>query len=265
MAALNSLHPAVGALFRNPIIAVVVGLFGLLQLPQLALQPAQPVVAAVISLGVTGVLIFVMPFFQGGLLGMADEALGGRTALGTLVAEGKANYVALLIAYLAVFAVNAVFSFVVIVGIIFGVVSLSVSDGQSSLAVLGAVAAIGLLFFLAYLVIAFFIQFYAHAIVLSDTSLVDGFKRSVDLVRRNLVSVLAYSLILLAGSLVFGGIGGVASMLLSPQSTALPLPELSLPFLAVAAVVYVVALAVLGGFYATYSVAFYRSVGATPR
>jgi hypothetical protein len=40
----------------------------------------------------------------------------------------------------------------------------------------------------------------------------------------------------------------------------LPLPDVSLPVLAVAAIVYVVALAILGAFYATYSVAFYRSI-----
>lgn len=89
MAALNSLRPAVNGLVRNPILVVVVGLFGLVQLPQLALQPTQPILAAIISLGLTGVMIVVVPFFQGGLLGMADEVLVGRTRLGTLVSEGE--------------------------------------------------------------------------------------------------------------------------------------------------------------------------------
>ncbi|MGQ4554977.1 DUF7847 domain-containing protein [Halobellus sp. GM3] len=259
MAALRSLRPAVAALIRNPVLVALVGLFGLIQLPQLALQPSQPLLAALVSLVTTGVLIVVMPFFQGGLLGMADEALAETTSLRTLVDEGKANYVSLLIAYLAVFAVNVAVGMGAFFALIFGGAGLYAADA-SSLVGLGAVAVVGLLFVLAYLLIAFFVQFYAHAIVLGDAGVVDGFRTSVGLVRRNPVSVVGYTVILFAGSLVFGG---VASLLLSPQPTALPLPDLSVPLLALAAVVYVVALAVVGAFYATYSVAFYRSIEET--
>ena len=108
----------------------------------------------------------------------------------------------------------------------------------------------------------FFVQFYAHAIVLSDADLIAGFKRSIKLVRRNLLSVFGYTLILLTGSVLFGGLGGVASVLLSPQPTGspLPLPDPSLPLVVGAAIVYIVTIAIVGAFYATYSVAFYRSV-----
>ena len=260
MAALNSLRPAIRALIENPILIVIVGLYGLVQLPQLALQPTQPIVAVIISLGITGVMLVVMPFFQGGLLGMAGEALNGQTSLGTLVSEGKTNYVRLLLAYLALFAVNLVFGFVVFIAIILGGIGLFAGDSQPSLAALGAIAVVGILVVLAYLLVIFFIQFYAHAIVLTDTTLVDGFKRSVSLVRKNIASTFGYTLLLLVGSVLFGGIGSIASLLLSPQATELPLPDVSLPVLAVAAIVYVVALAILGAFYATYSVAFYRSI-----
>lgn len=74
------------------------------------------------------------------------------------------------------------------------------------------------------------------------------------------MSTIGYSLILLVGNLFFGGIGTIASLLLSPQPMGFPLPDLSLPLLAGAAVVYVLALAILGAFYGTYSVAFYRSM-----
>lgn len=262
MAALNSLHPAIRALIRNPVLILIVGLFGLVQLPQLALQPTQPIVAGIVSLGITGILLVAMPFFQGGLLGMADEALNGQTSVGTLVAEGKTNYIRLLLAYLAFFAVNLVLGFIVVLAVILGGIGLFAGDNQPDLAILGAVAVVGGLFVLVYLLATFFIQFYAHAIVLSNTTLVDGFKRSVSLVRQNIVSTLGYSLLLLVGSLVFGGIGGVASLLLSPQATELPLPvpDLSILVLAGAAIVYVVVLTILGAFYATYSVAFYRSI-----
>ncbi|MFD1597760.1 hypothetical protein [Halobellus rarus] len=263
MAALKSLRPAVGALIRNPILAVLVGLFGLIQLPQLALQASQPLLAVLVSLVLTGVMILVMPFFQGGLIGMADEALDGTTSFDTLISEGRAHYVGLLVAYLAVLAVNFTFGIVAFFAAIFGGAGLFALGAESNLVALGALVAIGLLFVLVYLVVTFFIQFYAHAIVLNDAGVVAAFKRSVGLVRRNLPSAVGYTAILLVGSVLFGGVGGVASMVLSPQPTAFPLPELSTPLLLGAAVVYVVAIGIFGAFYATYSVAFYRAIEDT--
>lgn len=260
MAALRSLRPAVDALVRNPILVVLVSLYGLVQLPQFALQSSQPLLAAVVSLGLTGVFILVIPFVQGGLLGMADEALDDRTGWGTFVAEGKANYVNLLLAYLVIFAINLVFGFVAFLAILLGGVGVFAADGGFGLAGLIVIAVIGLLAVLAYLLVWFFMQFYAHAIVLSDTDLVVGFKRSIGLVRRNLLSALGYTLILFAGSALFGGLGGVASLLLSPQPTTLPLPDPSLPILIGGVIIYVVIIGVFGAFYATYSVTFYRLI-----
>ncbi|WP_096389958.1 DUF7847 domain-containing protein [Halopenitus persicus] len=264
MAALRSLRPAVGALTRNPILIVLVGLYGLVQLPQFALQQSRPLVAAAVSLGITGLLILFVPFFQGGIIALADEALSGRTGLDAFIAAGKSNYVSLLVAYLAVFAINLVFGFVAFLAgllvVVFGGAGLLSGSPEMGLATLAIVAIVGLLFALVYLVVNFAIQFYAHAIVLDDADIIAGFKRSVGLVRRNLLSVLGYTAILIAGSVVIGGLSAGASMLLSPQPAALPLPETSLPLLVVAAVVYVVTIAVGGAFYAAYSVAFYRSI-----
>ncbi|SEH61809.1 hypothetical protein SAMN05192561_11344 [Halopenitus malekzadehii] len=264
MAALRSLRPAVGALTRNPILIVLVGLYGLVQLPQFALQQSQPLVAAAVSLGLTGLLILFVPFFQGGIISMADEALAGRTGLDAFIAAGKANYVSLLVAYLAVFAINLVFGFVAFVAgfvlVLFGGAGIASGSPELGLATLAIVAIVGLLFVLVYLIVNFAIQFYAHAIVLDDADIIAGFKRSVGLVRRNLLGVLGYTAVLIAGSLVIGGVSSVASLLLSPGPSALPLPEASLPLLVVAAVVYVGTIAVGGAFYAAYSVAFYRSI-----
>ncbi|QCC48485.1 DUF7847 domain-containing protein [Halobellus limi] len=263
MAALKSLRPAASALVRNPILAALVGIFGLIQLPQLALQAFQPLLAALVSLVLTGVMILVMPFFQGGLIGMADEALDGTARVETLLAVGKRHYVSLLVAYLVVLAVNFTLGIAAFFAAIFGGAGLFALDAASNVVGLGALAAVGLLFVLAYLLIAFFVQFYAHAIVLSDAGVVAAFKRSVGLVRRNLLSVGGYTAILLVGSVLFGGIGGVVSLLLSPRPTALPVPELSTALLVGAAIVYVVAIAVFGAFYAAYSVAFYRAIDDT--
>ena len=260
MAALKALPPAIRAVIRNPILVVLVGLFGLVQLPQLALQPTQPILATMISLAMTGLVILVLPFFQGGLLGMADEALVGTTNLGTLLSTGKANYVTLLLAYLALFAVNVVIGFVAMVSVIVGGIGLFAGDGQPGFFALAVVAVLGVVFLLAYALVVFFVQFYAHAIVLSDSGLVAGFERSIGLVRSHLLSVLGYSFVVMAGSFVFGGVAGVGSLVLSPQPTGFPVLDLSPAVLIGAAIVYVLSVAILGAFYATYSVAFYRAM-----
>jgi hypothetical protein len=262
MAALQSLPQAVKAVARNPILVAFVGVVGVVQLLQLLFQPAQPLLAAAVSLGMTGFFILAVPFFQGGIIGMGEEALSGRTGARRFVSAGRANYLRLLVAYVIVFAVNFVLSIAVTVAAIIGGIGLYASDGAASLAALGTVAVVGLLFVLAYLLITFFIQFYAHAIVLGETGLVTGFRRSVSLVRRNILSVLGYSLVLLAGSLLLAAIGGGVSLLLSPQpeQTLLSLPDPSLPLLAGATILYILTVALLGAFYATYSVAFYRTI-----
>jgi len=116
MAALQALRPAASGIARNPILLVITALFGAAQLPNLLIQPTRPLLASVISLATTGLLILVLPFFQGGVLGMASEAVRGETSLSTLVAEGKANYLSLLLAYLVLLAINLVFAFVVLFG-----------------------------------------------------------------------------------------------------------------------------------------------------
>ncbi len=195
---------------------------------------------------------------------MADEALSGRTKLGTFIAEGKRNYVTLLLGYLAIFAINLVLGFVAFFAIIIGGIGFAAGNGQPNLAVLAVVTVVGLLALFAYLLFAFFIQFYGHAVVLSGSELVAGFKQSVTLVRQNLLSTFGYSLILLVGGVVIGSISGLASFVFTPQPADLPfsLPEFSPVLVAVAVIVYVVGIAVLGGFYATYSVSFYRSIEA---
>ncbi|MFW5919950.1 MAG: hypothetical protein ACOCSF_07145, partial [Halanaeroarchaeum sp.] len=96
--------------------------------------------------------------------------------------------------------------------------------------------------------------------VLNNAGLIGGFERSVGLVRGHLSSAIGYTIVVATGSLVFGGLAGVGSILLSPRPTGLPVPELSPLVLAGAAFVSVLAMAILGAFYATYSVAFYRAI-----
>ncbi|MFC4541836.1 hypothetical protein ACFO5R_07830 [Halosolutus amylolyticus] len=266
MSALQSLRPAISGVVRNPILLVITGLYGLVQLPQLALQEQDPLLATAVSLGVTGLMIFLLPFFQGGVIGMASEAIAGRTTLGTLLRSGKSNYVSLLLAYFVLLAVNFAFGMFVFFGILIGGVSVVAGGGEPGIAVLAVLGLFGLVALLGYLLVTFFVQFYAHAIVLSDTDLVGGFKTSVGLVRDNILSVVGYTAVLLCGSAILGGVGVGASFLFTAdQSTGVPVPELSLPVLVAAGVAYLVAVAIGGAFYATYSVAFYQNIRSDDR
>ncbi|WP_280588245.1 hypothetical protein [Halorubrum sp. Boch-26] len=275
MAALHALRPAVGGIVRNPVLLLVTALYGLAQVPSFLVPPTQPILTAVVSLATFGVFVLAIPFFQGGLLGMASEAVAGRTEVGTLVAEGKENYLSLLLAYFVLLAINLVFGFVAFMGGLIVVVGGAASTSTDAPAVgidptlLALLAIVGGGFLLAYLLVTFVVQFYAHAIVLDDADLVDGFRRSVGLVRSNVVSVLGYTLVLLAGSVVFGTLAAAASIVLGPQSpgtSGTPFADLAtvepgLPVLVGVGLGYLLLTGAFGAFYATYSVAFYERIG----
>ncbi|RLM89100.1 hypothetical protein [Haloarcula sp. Atlit-7R] len=263
MVVLNALRRTPSALRRNPVLLVPILVISLFQVPQLALQAANPLLSSVVSLGLSLVFLVVMPFFQGGLIAMADEALNGRTALQTFIDDGKANYVSILVAYLALVAVNFTLGMIAFFVALFGGVFVLGSGGLESaniavLAVIGTVVAIVVLL---YLLVLFFVQFYGQAIVLEDMGAVDGLKHSVSVVRHHLVSMLGYSVLVGILGGVFGGVFGVLSLLLSPQSaTALHLPELSLPVMVVVGLLVLAGGTLFGGFFAVYSVSFYRGL-----
>ncbi|WP_123621498.1 hypothetical protein [Halorubrum sp. CSM-61] len=290
MAALQALRPAASGVVRNPVLVLVTALYGLFQLPNLLVESTSPVLAAAISLVTFGAMVLFLPFFQGGVLGMADEAVAGKTRLGTLIAVGKANYVPLLLGYFVLLAINVVFGFVAFMGVVIVVIGGSVAgmdggtgagmDGGTGagvdasalgfdptlLAVVGIVA-VGLV--LAYLLVTFFVQFYAHAVVLDDTELVDGFRRSAGLVRSNLLSAFGYTVLLAVGSVIVGVVAAAGSLVFGPQRPAgSPFAEAvsiepTLAIVAAIAIGYVLLTGVAGAFYATYSVAFYREISGT--
>ncbi|TKX77402.1 hypothetical protein EXE53_26780 [Halorubrum sp. SD626R] len=299
MAALQSLRPAVGGIVRNPILVVVAALFAVAQLPNLLVPPSMPVLSLAVSIGMFGVFVLGLPFAQGGFLGMADEAVSGRTRLGTFLSVGKEHYVSLLLGYLVLLALNFAFGFLAFFGAMAVVLggaytaagsgaagnAMSTSTGASAggaatgtggfgadPTVLAAAALVGLGLLLVYLLVTFFIQFYAHAVVLDGTDLVAGFRRSAGLVRRNLLSSLGYTIVLFVGGIVFGGIAALSSAIAAVafgggmadgSPAAELLPALSPAVAVVGLVVYLVVVGVMGAFYGTYSVAFYRSLSGS--
>lgn len=265
MSALASLPRAVRGLGRNPVLVAIVGVFAAIQLPQILFPPTNPFVAAIVSLVLTGVMVVLVPFFQGGILQMGTEAIDGRTSLSSFLAAGRDNYVRLFLGYLAILAINVGLG-MLLFGAIFlvGVGAFAAAGMDPTTLVL--VGLLGLFVVAVYLLVAFFLQFYGHAIVLDDERVIDGFRRSVRLVRSHLWSTLGYSLIVGVGSMLFGGLGGALSIVLSPQSTNPPLAvDLGTPLVVGAAALYVLILAIAGAFYATYSVSFYRSIRGNER
>ena len=263
MAVLNALRRTPNGLIQNPILFVPVLVVMLFQVPQLVLQSVNPVLSSILSLVASLLFLIIMPFFQGGLIGMADEALNGHTSLRTFVDDGKSNYVSILVAYLALMAINFVLGmigfFVAITG---GVFFLGGGGGGSaSTAVFAVIGVVIALVVLLYLLLIFFVQFYGQAIVLEDDGAVDGFKRSVSVVRHHIVSTLGYTI--LGG--IFGGLAGLvfgaASILMSPQSAPMfNLPAPSLPLVAAVGIIVLVGGTIFGGFFALFSVSFYRTI-----
>lgn len=268
MAVARALQAASRALRRNPLIAGIVLVLTLLQVPTQFGQLAGPLVSAVLGLGATVVTVIVAPFVLGGLIGMADEALAGTTTFDTFVDDGKQHYKSLLGAYLLLIGGAIVLSIVggvasiAIVSVI-GIASGGLSSAASPTFVAMFLVGAGV-YLLVLFVPLFFLQFYGQAIVIDGESAIGGFKRSIGLVRRNLLSVFGYSVLVFGVGLIFGALASIPSMLLSAQLAdapmAMPLPEVSLPLVAALTVVGYVVFGLLGSLLLVFSVAFYRTL-----
>ena len=280
MAAIAALRTALSALGRNPVLFLGGLLYGVVVLPQSALQlagiPLAPTALQILT-------FFVTPFVVAGILGMADEALDGDTSLGTLRAAGTDAYVPLLIGNLVAVAIALAFGVALAIAVVAVVLTVGFGSLSGGAAGTGALALVGgtlLLIGLAYLLVNFFIQFYPVLIVLTDADAVESFTGSYGFVRRNLVAALGYSVIqfvvglLIAAPLTgfiiyrtfqnfdpssvttgagagagaaggFGGLSGSTSLFSTPEVVALALVSLAVTMLGTA-------------FQQTYAVSFYR-------
>jgi hypothetical protein len=271
MRPLNALQRALRTTIREPVVLVVAALLALLQVPVLLSQLLPPLLAAVASLGINLVVLVLVPFTQGGLLGLADGALDGRADVGTFLAEGREHYVSMLGAYLVLLGVSIVAGIATLVllfvfGAGFGAAAAGL--GGSGAAGSSAVGALGLAFAgvfaligLVFLVVFLFVQFYAQAIVIDDYGAVASFKRSAGLVRNNFVSTLGYSVLAFLISGTIGAVTGVGSVLLTGDGmSALGIDASSLPLIAGLTVVIIVLSTLSSAVYSLYSVAFYRDI-----
>ncbi|WP_251343223.1 hypothetical protein [Haloplanus halophilus] len=204
MSAIQSLRTATDALSRCPVLVVGGLLYGLVVLPQRALQLAGvPLAPALIQV----VTFFVTPFVVASVVGMAREALDGETSLGSGTAVGKARYVDLLLATLLELGIKLAF------GVVFVILALLLLVGVGSA---GPAALVGggvlLLALLAYVAVLFLVQFYPVVVVVEDAGPVDAVTESVGFVRSNLVSTLGFSVVtVLLGGLASLPVAGVAA------------------------------------------------------
>lgn len=269
MGAIAAFSTAVGILERNrallgvALVATVVN-FGLASVTAVLPQPT----AGLASLPLTGITYLVMPFFIGGMLAMADEGLDGVTRFDTFVAAGKANYLRLLVSMVLFGVAIGVLAFAVVIGVaVIGVFAIGVNatGAGSPMATMGGglatIAVLGLVGFLLVMVPVFFLQFYAPAIVVSDLGVVESFKRSAGLVRRNLLSTLGYTAIVSLVGVVAGLAGAIVSTLGGLYGNGAEmtgaLPDLGVGVLAVAAVVALVLTTLVSAFGVAYQVSFY--------
>ncbi len=272
MVVLQAFRTALSSLRRNPILVGIVAVLTLFQLPSLAAQSTNPLLGGLISLGVSGILLVVTPFFVGGLIGMANEAIDGRTRFGTFVDAGTRNYVSIFLVYLGLFALNLILGLIIVFAII---MTAAFGVGWTGSSTVGIVvfAALSLFGFLVYLGVFFFIQFYAHAIVLDGTSTIEGVTKSISTVRQNLLTVFGYNVITGVGGIGLGVLAAVVSLLAAPMpagqaetTTATALTEFASVGLAgsIALTLGVLVLsAFVGGFFAIFSTALYRSIRPT--
>lgn len=268
MTVLAALRAAVGALRRNPVLFLA-GLFqGLVAAPQVLLQfvgvPFAPQLVQVLA-------FFVTPFVLAGTVAMAREALDVRTGLGTLVSGGKRHYVSVLAgsAIRAVLGIVAGIVFAVVV--FFGAFGILASGGPNAATIGLLVLTAAAVAFLPYFLVLFFVQFFPVAIVVDGVGVVEGYKRSYRVVRRNLGTAFGYSLVafgLTVLTLVPVLAVLVAQFAAAPggfenvAETAAAIGESGLPFATAAVLALVVALTtvLLYPLQQAFAVAFYRRV-----
>jgi hypothetical protein len=196
MGAISALAAAVGTLRRNPIIFV--GVFVLSAIG--SLTTIGQVWGGFIVLGAGLAALLMTPFLTGGVLGMAEEATAGGTSLATLLSEGSANYLTLLLASIIQLIILVLTGILWAIGLLVlllggGVALGNIGGGAGAGTALGiGVVAVTLSVLIFFLPI-YFIQFYDVAIVVSDTGAWGAFKQSFGFVRRHLLSTLGYTIL----------------------------------------------------------------------
>lgn len=200
MGVIGSLSTGVGALKRNPVIWAFVLAYSLASAGLAALQLIDPLLV----FAGYAVLLFVVPFYLGGIIGTIEEGLRGNATAGQFFSDGTSNYLSIFGGTLVLGIVTFVLYFVVgIVGLILSIFVLGFGSMADVTSAAIAVLVVGVLLSLLVVLLPwFFLQFFPAAVVVDDLGLVDSFKRSGSIVRNNLLSVVGFDLLAFLISLV---------------------------------------------------------------
>ena len=206
MGVFSSLSTGIATTRRNPIVLGLVFAYSLVASALLSLQVVDPLLI------VPGYLIVlaVLPFYLGGLIGTIHEGLDGRASLARFTAAGRSSYLSVLAGGIALFVLTFVAYIVaIIVGLVLSVVLLGTAglsgiggvDGFS-VALIAVLVLVGLFeLFLIYLPAIVF-QFFPAAVVVDGLGVADSFKRSAGLLRDNFLSVIGFDALTFAFGLL---------------------------------------------------------------
>ena len=268
MLAVSALRDSVDILRRNPVMFAAAALYAAVQLPGIALQASGETLLQLASSGYNLLLVFVVPFFVGGLVAMAFEGLDGSTSLSRLGSAGRDHYLSLLavtllfaiVSLLVVLVVGLVAAGLLAVLVLAGIVGPSGFE-PGSLLFLAVVGVSILVPGAILLAIGFLIQFYAQAVVIEDRDALDSLRRSVAVVRDNLLAVLGFDAVGIAIGAIVGGLPTVYLFLagsgVGTMATSSPLVRLGYVALTLLTSVAVTPVGV------SFAVAFYVRVTET--
>lgn len=191
MVTVSAFKDGAAALRANPVLLVAGLLLGaasqLQHLNQLIESP-------LLSAGVSLAWLVTFPFVLGGFIGTARAAIEGTDAsLTGFVTASRTHYRRLLLGnVLFVLLVLGTAIALGLVGFVLGIGSLALAALNEMAALVAGVGSM-VIWLLSILVVVLFVQFYDAAIVIESKGVVDAFRRSITLVRSNLVSVVGFS------------------------------------------------------------------------
>ena len=189
----GALTTGIDTLRRQPQIVAILFAFSLLSTGLSAAQFVNPLLAY----PATGVVYLLLPFLVGGLVAYVAASMTETPSFGQFFAAGRDHYVGLLlgglllgVVTLVLYVLVAIVFFVAVV-LVFGF-ALNAGLGTATLLVVALLSLVG---FLVVLVPWFLSQFFPAAMVLDGDGVADSFRRSLSLVRSNVLSVLGFDLL----------------------------------------------------------------------
>ncbi|MEE8167297.1 MAG: hypothetical protein V3T58_00290 [Candidatus Hydrothermarchaeales archaeon] len=193
---LDSLKRSLSIVKENPPILAVSFVYALISTPIAILPRLFPKMVLSLPifllLAVILFMIFIAPFFTGGLYGMAIEAIERPINLSTFIKEGKRNYVSLFIAFFLFFVLIFGLQIGLMMGSFFaaGILKDIIPLSRAVLAFITVLFTIVIL-----PILMFFLQFFDIGIVANHYGAIETFRKSFGFARARLLTVFWYTIL----------------------------------------------------------------------